>query len=203
MNDIDWLHEAAGTPLDELPEEVKAKLDQDAELREALRAQADVARWMGLKRYEQPDSGLEARVRERVRAGIRNGQGRSRPMISFDAMPDWVRMAAAVVFMLGLSVLTHREMLRAPESGSGVDPAATLTRADLPRAEPIGPPGYLLNTENPFVTQVWMPVNERESFKLPAGLDPDVEAGLLGDSLFQTNRSERVDLLPVSLRFSP
>jgi hypothetical protein len=143
------------------------------------------------------------RVRERIRADIRAGKPSAAPLLHFDAMPDWMRMAAAVVFMLGLSVLTHREMLREPVEAPGQVPPEALVQEYPAMPEPVKPPAYLLHNEDPFFTRVEFADSSPSPFVLPSGLDPDLEAALMRNSLQETNRLDRLNTLPVGLRLSP
>jgi hypothetical protein len=205
MKDQDLLFEYAGTPLDQLPEAVQQRLQEDPALREELQSQARISQVMGLKRYEKPEPAVAGRVRENIRHQIRNMQPGRGILVEFPPMPDWMRMAAAVMLMLGLSVMTHREMLEpaSEEGGTGpIELADTLPPAN----EMLRPPAYLLHTEDPFVTTVEFPVGSEFGtvpFTLPDDLDEDLESMLLREALRDPYRTGRSPLAPVLFQPMP
>jgi hypothetical protein len=100
----------SGTPIEDLPDDIRCQLEADPKLMQEFQEQANVASLIKLKSFEQPDPAMEGRVAHRVSVRIQNGE-HLRKESKLDALPDWARMLAVVVFMLSLSVLTHREML--------------------------------------------------------------------------------------------
>ncbi len=113
MNE-ETLIQYAGTPLDSIPEALQEQLKNDPQLKEAFEQQLLVKELMGLKQYETPDPRLPERLCRSVRLSISDHKtlGQRLSFQNAHLLPAWVRMTAVVVIMLGLSVLTHREMLR-------------------------------------------------------------------------------------------
>lgn len=101
-----------GCALEDVPEEIQARLRADPEVLAAFEAQHQVAVLMGLKRYETPDPALEGRLSHRVGLRIENLPPPHKEHVwKHWVVPEWARMVAVVSVMLGLSVLVHREML--------------------------------------------------------------------------------------------
>jgi hypothetical protein len=192
------LKEYAGRPLDDLPEELQDLLSRKPELKKEFEDQAAMADLMALKRYEQPEEAMFGRVHHRAHIQILNAQATaSRPLLT--QLPGWARVTAVMVFMLGLSVLTHREMLRTEE---GDLPVAVSTEPD-PAASEV--PFFTMG-EDPFSPYVINP-SFLDSEEFPVGLtrslEEDFEAlGLLQTNL-QTNRLEKAPLLPVRFPAGP
>lgn len=221
MNEPTWMQEYAGLPLEEWPEELKSRVEANPEWREAVRLQAETARWIGMKRYELPDPAMEGRVRHRVGIRIRHGASAPRPLVFLDNLPDWARMTAAVVAMLGLSVMTHREMLSNGEESSAEGVAQAMAGAENPApaeertfstleawdpAEATRPPAYLLNHEDPFVTTVRFPKGTDTSdflFSPSTGLVEEWSASRSVLPVLQTNRAERARTQPVGFSAGP
>lgn len=113
MND-ESLIQYAGQPLESIPDELQETVRQDPQLKQAFEQQRLVKELMSLKRYEMPDSRLAERLCRSVHLAAADQIPLARRLSLQNAhmLPAWVRMAAVVVVMLGLSVLTHREMLR-------------------------------------------------------------------------------------------
>lgn len=142
MNE-ETLIQFAGKPLESMPVEIQEQLASDPQLKQALEEQRFVSQLMSLKQYETPDARMSERVRRNVRISISKNMPLAQRMSLKNAhlLPAWARMAAVVVIMLGLSVLTHREMLRYESAESvdlaleaqqqAVDLAATSLRADV------------------------------------------------------------------------
>ena len=235
MNEPNWLHEYAGLPLEEWPEDLKTRVEENPQWREIVRHQADTARTLSLKQYEHPDPAMEGRVRHRVGVQLRNGAVGNRamgprPLVFIDNLPDWARMAAAVVVMLGLSVMTHREMLRdgdraaadtpfpeqealesfqIPEETASAPVSAPnwdVPAGEWPRSETVRPPDFLLNDRDPFITTVRFPERVESSryvFSLPAGVTNGMENGFPPLSAAETNRVDAASTLPVRLPLDP
>lgn len=183
----------AGTPVDQLPEEIRSRVEENPGLRAQLDAQAEMAGMMKLKTHELPDAALEGRVRHRVGIRIRNGE-HLRTASKLDAFPDWARMVAVVVVMFGLSLLTHREMLEDPQVETDLQAAA---QAEV--VEPIptdsGEP-YLYNPDS-FSTLVLNPDPAETVWDLTPERRLKIEESLLELGLTETNRVQQVNTLPV------
>ena len=167
MNE-ETLIEYAGKPLDSLPEAFREQLAADAQLQKAFEDQVYVKTLLSFKRYEEPEPGMSQRVSRNLRLSLYKHKPPLGQRLAFHnshTLPAWVRMAAVVVIMLGLSVLTHREMLRneildeaydiASEAHQGMDLAATASLNSLQANE--------LVHRDPFTTQL----PERFLFPLP------------------------------------
>jgi hypothetical protein len=113
MNE-ETLIQYAGEPFEAIPEGLQEQLKHDPQLKQAFEQQQFVKQLMGLKRYESPDPRLSERLCRAVRLSAADHKplGQRLSFQNTHLLPAWVRMAAVVVVMLGLSVLTHREMLR-------------------------------------------------------------------------------------------
>lgn len=194
MNQKHILLEHAGTPIDALPEEVKAKVIAHPKLRAALEQQADMARLMKLKNYETPDERMFDRVHHRVQIRVKHPAS-TVPEPYLDQLPSWARMVAVVVVMLGLSVLTHREMLRSPDE---VEPGFAAPEAPAP--QPFTP--LFFQDSDPFVTYVFAP-SLKPFDAAPVILTRQLEADFQSLGLMETNALESATLLPVMLPAAP
>jgi len=190
----------AGTPPEELPEEVRARLESDSALRDELYAQARTARLMGLKRYETPDPAMPGRIRHRLNVRIENGDTSVDPVWRFDAMPEWARMLAVVIVMLGLSVMTHREMLD-NETGPAGEPAPVEATGFALDGGGVGEPVF--EHMDPFTTYVSFPGEGENEDVLNEVFNPRLRDPYLELGLPSTNRTERTGLLPVFQPLSP
>lgn len=188
------LLEYAGLPLDALPDSVQERLEKQPVLKAEFQQQAEVADLLQLKNYECPDEAMFGRVHHRVQIRLKH-QAEARPVPVMDRLPTWVRMAAVVVVMLGLSVITHREMLRAPEEMQTGMAASLDTPASM-IPEPAFDSGF-----DPFTTYVFAPSFGSED--PPMGLTRELEADFEFLGLQETNRLETTSLLPVLLPASP
>jgi len=187
MKPTSLLKHYAGTPIEELPPEIAEQVKSDSALLAEMEQQAEMASLMGLKRYETPDEAVFGRVQYRTMLQIKN-QASARPEPFFFQLPGWARVTAVLAFMLGLSVLTHREMLRTEEeealASAPVEPVVEPTFPVFIRgSDPFAP--YTLET----------PLFESDVFSsaLTQQLESDFEA--LG--LTETNRVESTFSLPV------
>lgn len=101
-----------GRALKDVPVEIREKIEADPELLSTFETQHRISGLIALKRFERPEPALEDRVCHRVGIRIRNQPSpvKERPWAHW-VVPEWARMVAVVVIMLGLSILVHREML--------------------------------------------------------------------------------------------
>jgi hypothetical protein len=187
MNKKQILLEHAGTPVADLPEAVKRVVESDPALQQTFHDQARCAAMLHLKNYETQDQAMEGRILHRVGVRIRNGEHLRRES-TFDALPDWARMVAVVVVMLGLSLMTHREMLENNELEEGPQTAAVIAPVPVSHqslTDPFGP--------------VYVTFDEQET---PNLLTPEftrsLETSILELGLDLSNRQENVTFLPVS-----
>jgi len=193
MKPSDDLLNYAGTPLDQLPEELREAIENDSELKAEFEQQAVVAGMIALKRYEQPDDAMFGRVQYRVQTRLKNEMS-SRPQPYLDRLPAWARMVAVVVVMLGLSVLTHREMLRAPSEDE------QLTDSALQEApQPVYP--ETRSVYDPIGGGVYGSILEGNGSSF-GGLNRQLEADFEALGLLETNATETT-LLPVMLPVGP
>ncbi|MCC5845012.1 MAG: hypothetical protein JJU05_12250 [Verrucomicrobia bacterium] len=173
MNE-ETLIQYAGEPFESIPEGLQDQLKQDPQLKQAFEQQLLVKQLMGLKRYETPDPRLSERLCRAVRLSAVDHKplGQRLSFQNAHLLPAWVRMAAVVVVMLGLSVLTHREMLRnemadaldlAQEAEQGMELVATADLNSLDRLQ-----ASELVHRDAFTTQL----PERFLFPLP-DFDPN------------------------------
>jgi len=224
--------EVAGTPVSEWPEELRKNVEENPELLQVLEQQERIASLMALKRYEKPNPAAQEQIRSRIQERIRKGEARTSPLLDIDALPDWVRMAAAVVVMLGLSVWTHREMMNGgtgsvenlagqaiPGNASGgfSSPASLGNGAgfgDMPLVEssfqlPSSGDEYLsggivFRNQDPFTTLVSQPDPEVPLlFQFGPDLTRQIEASFVERSLMETNRVNASPLLPARLDVVP
>ncbi|MDF3127884.1 hypothetical protein P0Y35_01615 [Kiritimatiellaeota bacterium B1221] len=193
MNTREILMSQAGVPLNELPEKLRNQIESNPELLQSFQDQARVASLMKLKNYEQPAPEMEGRVLYQVGIRIRNGEhlrGSSR----IDMFPDWARMVAVVMVMLGLSIFTHREMLQNNQTGNPVQAAAAAYEAVIPPD---------VELETPQLSDPFSPVYViLDSEDTPGLLTPEfsreLETSFAELGLDLTNRVENSSLLPVS-----
>lgn len=190
MNKKQILLEHAGTPVADLPEAIKRVVESDPALQQTFHDQARCAALLHLKSYETQDPAMEGRILHRVGLRIRNGEHLRRES-TFDALPDWARMVAVVVVMLGLSLMTHREMLEQNEMQEGIETAAAIQPIPVshqPLSDPFGP--------------VYVQFDDQQT---PNLMTPEftrsLESSILELGLDLSNRQENVNFMPVS--FSP
>ena len=182
--------EYAGQPVEELPPEVIEFLQAHPDMLAEFEQQAEMAGLMRLKNYEVPEEAMFGRVHHRVQVRLVNQPSARVPDLLF-GLPSWARMVAVVIFMLGLSVITHREMLRQPAAEV---PAFTSSEfQSSPQPQP-------LRFENPgsFTTYVLSPPLESPT-EFRGALTDQVEADFEALGLTETNRFESTSLLPVRL----
>ncbi|MGA0368358.1 MAG: hypothetical protein ACO3N7_02785 [Kiritimatiellia bacterium] len=194
MNKKQLLFSKAGTPLDELPIELRSRIESDPDLLKEFEAQARVASLMRLKNYELQDPAMEGRMLHRVRTKILNGEHlRQEPRL--EIFPDWARMVAVVLVMLGMSFLTHREMLDDPLAAEDPQMAATVLDAPIPTPSPVKLTHY-----EPF-SPVYITFDDQET---PNLMTPEfsrqLESSLMELGLDLTNRSDSATLKPVLYR---
>lgn len=197
MNKKEILFTHAGKSLDSLPQELQDQLKQDSRLRGELIQQARVASLLRLKQYEVPDEAMEGRVLHRVGVRIRNGEHLSTAR-ELEFIPGWARMVAVVVVMLGLSVLTHREMLQ--NNLVGDLQSAGLQEDPLPAVNSLPVPRQL---HDPF-SPVYVVFDNQET---PNLLTPEfaeqLEISFAELGLDVTNRVEASAFAPVSFAPAP
>ncbi|GEM_PF-1273794 len=195
------LLDVAGTPVSEWPEELQRQVEGNPELLRVMNEQAQMASLMALKRYEAQGEDARGRLRSRIEERIRNGEARTPPMLDIDALPDWVRMAAAVIVMLGLSVWTHREMMHhdihADPAGVNVavgQPFAGQSPDGFSRSLAVGGSGG--SGTYPMV---------ESSFQLPTTGDASLSPGILfrNPDPFTTLVSNADPEVPLFFQFSP
>lgn len=203
MNTKQILMSQAGTPFEELPKEYQERLEADPQKLQEFQEQARVATLMGLKNYEQADPAMEGRVLHRVGIRIRNGEHLRRES-RFEALPDWARMVAVVLVMLGLSMLTHREMMEStpPESAST---ESTNDRQVLANAKDVVPLPDLSTPVTPLSSESFNPVFVTyDSQETPNIMTPEfssqLESSILELGLDLTNRTQNVNTIPVVFR---
>jgi len=183
MNDKKHLFLYAGTPLDELPGDLRERMESNPKLKDELRSQAEIAALLKLKNYEMPDPAMEGRIQHRIETRIKQFPPQS-PARSIGLLPDWARMVAVVVVMFSLSLITHREMMdvSAPESETiEFDARSAAAEAPLPVIElhqPIIAPQRTIAASPPNSTMeptIWELTPERkldiESALRDLGLD--------------------------------
>jgi len=189
------LMEFAGLPLDALPKEIQKRVEEDPALKAELERQAEVAGLLQLKTYERPADAMFGRVRHRTRIRLENQvPPREEPLM--DRMPAWARMVAVVAVMAAVSVLTHREMLRAPVDA---DPTLAVPAEAAPTEAPEFQQWF---HSDPFTTYVLNPSPGSVGSGF-GGLTRQLEADFEAMGLEETNRFEEVSLLPVRLPASP
>jgi len=199
MNADDVLMMYAGQPLESLPRELQEVLQADPNALASFEMQARIAGLMALKRGEIPDPALEGRLIHRVGTRIRNHADLAESRRKFFvAPPAWARMVAVITVMLGLSILTHREMLRSelPDAEADIPQLAVTAGRDL-SAEPAPVPVQSLRHVDAFTTLMPQDFNFSQ---FDFGMQ-----GLLSESLeppsLQTNRWQNSSsaTLPVML----
>lgn len=183
----------AGTPVDQLPEEIRSRVEENPELRAQLDAQAEVAGLLKFKTHEIPDAALEGRVRHRVGIRIRNGE-HLRTSSKLEVVPDWARMVAVVVVMFGLSLLTHREMLTDPQVETDLQAAA---QAEIVEPIPTDTGGPYLFHQDSFSTLVLNPQPAGDLWDLTPDRRLRIEESLLELGLTETDRVQQLNTLPV------
>ncbi len=203
MTDRQILLTYAGRPLEALPEDILRRVERRPRLRAALEQQARVAACVSLKRFEVRDPAAEGRLSHRLLVRIRAGD------IPWEApslfvLPEWARMLAVVLVMLGLSLLIHREML----VGGGAPPDLPLVHSASPHLEvsPLAdaPNPMVLHHLDPFTTFVELapqdPAESPAMSTLPGFQDdPFLFPPVPG---LQTNRFDRSEgFLPVRQSF--
>ncbi len=193
MKTKEILMSQAGIPLNELPEKLRKQIESNPAMLQSFQDQARIASLMKLKNYEHPAPEMEGRVLYQVGIRIRNGEhlrGSSR----MDMFPDWARMVAVVMVMLGLSVFTHREMLQNSDPGTPAFTTAAGQAAVIPLEEDLEAP----RLSDPF-SPVYVTFDGDES---PNLLTPEfsrqLETSFAELGLDLTNRVENVSFLPVS-----
>lgn len=193
MNNKQTLRSHAGTPIEDLPQDIRIQVEASPKLLQDFQEQANVASLLKLKTYEQPDPSMEGRALHRVGIRIQNGE-HLRKESKMDALPDWARMLTVVVFMLALSVLTHREMLDNPDVEPGLGLASGETEAVFEGTmDPFTP---LYAAEDPFApTLITVDTNEFPNLMTPE-LSRQFESSFIELGLDFTNRNENV--IPVS-----
>lgn len=194
MNKKQLLFSKAGTPLEALSPELRSRIESDPDLLKEFEAQARIASLMRLKNYEMQDPAMEGRTLHRVRTKILNGEHlRSEPRL--EIFPDWARMVAVVLVMLGMSFLTHREMLDDPSVADDPQMAASVLNNPIPTPSPVKPSHY-----GPF-SPVYITFDDGET---PNLMTPEfsrqLESSILELGLDLTNRSESATLKPVLYR---
>lgn len=224
------LLEYAGTPLSQWPDDLRQQVEANPELLRMMEEQARMASLMSLKRYEQPSPAASTTIRDRIQDRIQNGEAHPTPKLDFDALTDWVRMAAALVVMLGLSVLTHWEMIQNGDPSVdvvigepldrssqntlvGFAPGATGTPGITTWSEPefqplLGTPtlgsGGVMQGQDPFQTFVVAGENEVPPlFQFSPDLARQIEASFEERSLLETNRVSETPLVPVRTNPAP
>lgn len=182
----------AGTPVEELPEDLRRFVESDPELHRSFQEQARIAALMNLKNYEQPDASLEGRVLYKVGLRIRNGE-HLRMSNRLDAFPDWARMVAVVMVMAALSLLTHREMLEGPALAP---PERKVADQEIPM--PALETHSFEQSMDPFAP-IYVTLDEQVA---PNLMTPEfsnqIESSMLKLGLNQTNHVHNMDILPVS-----
>jgi hypothetical protein len=207
MNDQELIETYAGQPVESLPAEVREKVEADPTLLSEFHEQARIAALMGLKRFEIPNPDRMQEIRAAISDQVAGVQPRKNPMLYLDEMPNWMRMAAAVVVMLGLSVLTHREMLKSPSE----DLVSTLITEAGGAGSPEGialqdnaPPAYLLNNQDPFTSVVSFPGSKQQNvFNFTPELSQQIQESFLQRSLMETNQVYHSPLMPVRFDLRP
>lgn len=194
------LKEIAGMSWDDLPEEVRKNLEKNPALKAEFDEQAAVAALIGLKRYETPDGEMFGRVHYRTRIQLQNTRARATTSVGWQ-IPGWARAAAVVLFMLGLSVLTHREMLRTEEE----PPVAVSTSQEAAGPGPeAGGPGveFSFQGTDPFAPYALDPglLGPQE---FSTGLTRKLEADFEALGLTETNGLKSATRLPVMLPAGP
>lgn len=183
----------AGTPLDKLPDDVIHRLETDSDLREKFEQQAQVAHMMSLKNYEVPDEAMFGRVHYRAHLQIQH-QLHAPKQSRFTLWPTWARVTAVIMFMLGLSVLTHREMLRTENE-------ETVVTAPPPEAIETLPP-LLLEDADPFQPFTFDPARIGMD-EVPSVLSRKLEADFKALGLTESTSLEPMNTLPVRFQAAP
>lgn len=181
-----------GKPLEALPPELRRRVESRPRLLEAFQAQARVASMMALKRHEQPEEALSGRLSYALVTRIRNHDF-PLPDQPGLVLPEWARMVAVVVFMLGLSVFTHREMLSSESSGPV--PLASTASTEAPTLVNLENDSYFIHHNDPFLSHVSL-ASERVT-PFPEHVNRQIRDSFDYLTLMQTNRTERLPLLPV------
>ncbi len=161
-----FLHEIAGKGLEDLSDSERAHLEANPELKKSFLEQQEVAALMGLKRYELQDPAMEGRLIHRVSLRIQNNQ-LEMPMHQ-RIVPEWARMAAVVAIMLGLSALTHQQMMK---QGSELPDAALGDREEKVAPTELAPM---------FTDSSWSPLESSpvfQPFQLQTTQEDEVWAG--------------------------
>ena len=162
MTEDQTLMKYYGRPLADVPVEIREKIEADPDLLSSFETQCQISRLVALKRYETPDPALEDRLCHRVGIRIRNQPSPVKePFWAHWVLPEWARMVAVVVIMLGLSVLVHREMLindAMEEELGGLQTSETgvdLPMAGTPDADPMRSVQFSeLRHEDAFTTRL-------------------------------------------------
>lgn len=184
----------AGKPLEKLPAEIRLIVESDPDLAQKFRDQARIASLMQLKTYEQPDPALEGRVLYTVGVRIRNGE-HLRASSRLDFFPDWARMVTVVIVMLGLSILTHREMLQNPVD----QPNEVETAANINNVMPVmGSNSGLKAMNDPFSPIMVSFDTDTSPSVLTPEFSKELESSYLKLGLDHTNRIDNLNLIPVS-----
>jgi len=195
MNNKQTLWSHAGTPIKDLPQDIRIQVEASPKLLQDFQEQANIASLLKLKTYEQPDPSMEGRVLHRVGVRIQNGE-HLRKESKLDALPDWARMIAVVLFMLTLSILTHREMLDNPDVEPDLGLALGETEAVFEGSIDLSTPLYAI--EDPFApTLITVDSNEFPNLMTPE-LSKQFESSFIELGLDFTNRNENDNVIPVS-----
>lgn len=198
----------AGCSLEELPEDVRTRIEADPQTLDVFLSQHQIARLLVFKRYEVPDPALEGRVVYKVSTRIRNGEVSRSLSLPWRGMvfPEWARMLAVVVVMLVLSVWTHREMLHSNEREMNGDPGIALLEAGYPpspvtRGETLQMASLV--HEDAFTTRVPQFHVSLEPLRFPSEFANlgDSMSPEIGPSALSTNEWSAPFVMPV--RFSP
>lgn len=183
----------AGTPVEDLPVEVRDHVESDPQLLQEMQDQARIASLIKLKNYEQPDPEMEGRTLHRVNIRIQNGEHLQK-VSRIPVLPDWARMVAVVLFMLTLSVITHREMLDDPSMDSEMESAVVETFV------PIEPMIVLESkSEGPFsTTTIPLPEEEFPNLMTPEFMN-QLESSFFELGLDFSEPEPETYIMPVSL----
>lgn len=143
MNSKTILLQYGGEAIDTLPDEIRARVEADPALRQAMQAQHDVARLLALKTHEVADPAMEGRLLHRVRLRIEAGDLPATE--SAGLFPAWARVAAAALLVAGFSWISVQELLREGEASAPPEVMASAT------AEPLSPALQFRHVD-PFTT---------------------------------------------------
>lgn len=188
------LIEYSGYTLDELPEELLEQLNRDPELKAEFEAQARMADLMELKNYEQPDEAMFGRVQHRVTVRLKQSNGHTASVLP-GVIPGWARLVAMVMFMLGLSVVTHLEM-----SNDSIEQGIVAIEVqDLPDVEPWLAADAFEMPADPFAPFVLRSDSVIDSDSPFVGLTEQLERDFEFLGLGETNQVDNVSLIPVLL----